>query len=88
MLIFLIIKIFLGMTKKSGFIVKEDAIEYLKEIIEKNRNVKNFGNARFIRNIFEKTVIKHATNTKDKKRKDILKSITKEDISTENLKLD
>ena len=83
-----LIKIFLGMTKKSGFIVKEDAIEYLKEIIEKNRNVKNFGNARFIRNIFEKTVIKHATNTKDKKRKDILKTITKEDISTENLKLD
>ena len=82
-----LIKIFLGMTKKSGFIVKEDAIEYLKEIIEKNRNVKNFGNARFIRNIFEKTVIKHATNTKDKKRKDILKTITKEDISIENLNL-
>ena len=83
-----LIKIFLGMMKKSGFTVKEEATEYLEEIIEKNRNVKNFGNARFIRNIYEKTIIKHATNTKDKKRKDILKTITKKDISIENLNIE
>ena len=83
-----LIKIFVGMMKKSGFTVKEEATEYLKEIIEKNRNVKNFGNARFIRNIYEKTIIKHATNTKDKKRKDILKTITKKDISIENLNIE
>ncbi len=80
-------EIFNGMMKKSGFIVTEEAMKYLEEIIEENRNVKNFGNARFIRNIYEKTVIKHATNTKDKKRKNILKTITKEDISIENLNL-
>ena len=82
-----LVEIFLGMMKKAGFILKDEAIEYLKEIIEENRNMKNFGNARFIRNIYEKTVIKHASNTKNKKRKDILKTITKDDISIENLNL-
>ena len=80
-----LIEIFKGMTKKAGFIVKDDAISYLREIIDKYRNMKNFGNARFIRNIYEKTVIKHASNVKDKKRADILKTITKDDISVENL---
>ncbi|MBQ6494811.1 MAG: AAA family ATPase [Bacilli bacterium] len=82
-----LIQIFLGMMKKSGFIVKDDAVDYLRTIIDENRNMKNFGNARFIRNIYEKSIIKHASNTKNKKRKDILKTITKEDISIENLNL-
>ena len=83
-----LISIFLGMTKKSGFIVDEDAVNYLREIIDENRNVKNFGNARFVRNIFEKTIVRHASNVKDKKKKDILKTITKEDINVDNLILD
>ena len=82
-----LIEIFKGMMNKSGFIVKEDSIDYLRKIIEDKRNNKNFGNARFIRNIYEKTVIKHASNTKDKKRSDILKTITKNDISIDNLNL-
>jgi len=82
-----LVKIFLGMTKKAGFIVSDDAITYLKEIIDENRNMKNFGNARFIRNIYEKSIIKHATRVKDKKQNRILKTITKEDISIENLNL-
>ena len=83
-----LIKIFLGMANKAGFIVNDDAISYLKEIIDDNRNMKNFGNARFVRNIYEKTVIRHASNVKDKKQKKILKTITKDDINTENLILD
>ena len=80
-----LIEIFLGMTKKAGFEVEDDAINYLREIIDDNRHMKNFGNARFVRNIYEKTVIKHASNVKDKKQKKILRTITKKDINTENL---
>ena len=80
-----LIQIFLGMTKKAGFEVKEDAIDYLREIIDKYRNMKNFGNARFVRNIYEKTVVRHASNVKDKKQKRVLKTITKDDINIENL---
>ena len=83
-----LIQIFLGMTKKAGFEVTEDAIDYLKEIIEKYRHMKNFGNARFVRNIYEKTVIRHASNVKNKKQKKILRTITKEDINTDNLILE
>lgn len=80
-----LIEIFMGSVKKSGFEIEDEAINYLRQIIDENRNTKNFGNARFVRNIFEKTVIKHASNVKDKKQKKILKTITKNDISIENL---
>ena len=80
-----LIAIFNGMMKKSGFSVEKDAISVLKNIIKENRNSKNFGNARFVRNVYEKTIIKHATNTKNKKRKSILSTITKEDISYDNV---
>ena len=80
-----LIKIFEGMVKKSGFIVTQDAIEKVKEIIEEYKDTKNFGNARFVRSIYEKTIVKHASNTKGKKSKKILKTIVKEDISADNL---
>ena len=80
-----LIKIFEGFATKNGFIVTEEATKYLEEVINENRNGKNFGNARFVRNIYEKTIIKHATNVKDKKQNKILKTITKDDISIENL---
>lgn len=83
-----LIKIFMGMATKAGFIVEDEAVKYLEEVINQNRNTQNFGNARFVRNIYEKTIIKHASNVKDKKQKKILKTITKEDISIENLILD
>ena len=82
-----LIKIFNNFATKNGFIVSDDAIKYLEEVINENRNTKNFGNARFVRNIYEKTVIKHATNVKDKKQNKILKTITKNDISIENLNM-
>ena len=82
-----LIDIFKSFTNKNGFEVEDEAINYLSEIIEQNRNMKNFGNARFIRNIYEKTIIKHASNVKDKKQNKILKTITKNDISIDNLNL-
>ena len=83
-----LVDIFKTFTNKAGFIVEDEAITYLKEIINENRNVKNFGNARFVRNIYEKTIVKHASRVKDKKQAKILKTITKDDISIENLKLE
>ena len=80
-----LLKIFKGMTKKAGFSVKKDAEDKIKEIIKEYKYTKNFGNARFIRNLYEKTIIKHATNTKNSNSKKVLKTITKEDISVENL---
>ena len=80
-----LIRIFTSMMEKSGFVLSKDAIQKVKEIIEQNRNMKNFGNARFVRNIYEKTIVKHASNTKDKKSKKAIKTIEVQDISAENL---
>ena len=80
-----LIEILEGMAKKNGFKIDEKAINKVRELIGEYRTSKNFGNARFIRNLYEKSIIKHATNTKDKKKKDILRTITEEDISVEGL---
>ncbi len=80
-----LIAIFDGMMKKAGFEVTEEAHTELRRIIEENRNSENFGNARFVRNIYEKSIIKHASNTKNNKSKKVLKTITDRDISMENL---
>ena len=81
-----LVKIFEGMMTKAGFIVKDEAIARLREIIREYKDTKNFGNARFVRNVYEKSIVKHASNVKDKKRRDVLRTITKDDISCENLK--
>lgn len=74
-----------SMFKKSGFLVEKNAIIKAKKIIEDFAKTENFGNARFVRNLYEKTIIKHAKNTKNTTSKKALKTITTEDLSTENL---
>ena len=74
-------QIFTGMVKKAGFNLEEDALLEVDRLIDEHRFDKNFGNARFVRNIYEKTVINHASNTRDIKDKKILKTITKTDIT-------
>ena len=80
-----LLQIFMQMMSKSGFEVTEDAQNKVKDIIKEYKDTKNFGNARFVRNIYEKSIVKHAANTAGKKQKKILKTIKPEDISTENL---
>ena len=80
-----LIEIMKGMFTKAGFEVSKEAIEEARKIIREYKDSKNFGNARFVRNLYEKSVIKHAANTKGKKGKKILRTITKEDINAENL---
>ena len=82
-----LIKIFEQMTSKAGFVVEKEAITKLKTIIDEYKDTKNFGNARFVRNVYEKTKIKHASNIKNKKSKKAIKTITEDDISVENLLL-
>lgn len=80
-----LVKIFNNFVKKAGFITSSAATKQLREVIKKYIGMENFGNARFIRNVYEKTIIKHANNTKNSKNKDVLRTLTKEDISDEYL---
>lgn len=74
-------QIFSNFMTKSGFIINDDALEEFNKLVNANRSMKNFGNARFARTVYEKTVLNHASNTKNNKSKKILKTITKDDIS-------
>ena len=80
-----LVEIFKSMITKAGFDITQGALERAKGIMTEFKDSENFGNARFARNLYEKTVIKHASNTREKKRKKALKTIIEEDISVENL---
>ena len=80
-----LLQIFMQMMTKSGFEVSKEAQNKVKKIITEYKDTKNFGNARFVRNVYEKSIVKHASNTAGKKQKKILKTIKEEDISTDNL---
>ena len=80
-----LLEIFKGMVKKAGFKITNEALYKARNIIREHLNDKNFGNARFVRNMYEKTVTEHATNTKDKKKKDVLITITDKDINIDNV---
>lgn len=80
-----LLEIFKLMLKKTGFKITEQALNKAEKIIKEAKTGVNFGNARFVRNMYEKTIIKHASNTKGKKQKNILKTIEAQDINIENL---
>lgn len=80
-----LLQILKSMFKKAGFSIEDEAMEKAKEIIEEYRHTEGFGNARFVRNIYEKAIIKHATNTTNKTSKKALRTIVAEDITSDNL---
>ena len=80
-----LVKIFMQMMNKAGFTVSKEAVAKVEETINEYKNTKNFGNARFARNLYEKTIVKHAANTDKTRDKRKLKTIQAEDISTDNL---
>ena len=80
-----LIEIFTGMFKKAGFVITPEALDKAGAIIEKYRYTEGFGNARFARTLYEKTIIAHATNVKNEKDPTTLKTITEKDISDENI---
>ncbi len=80
-----LVEILKGMVKKSGFEITNEALDKVRVIIKDNKDRPNFGNARFIRNLFEKSIILHATNTKNNKRKKVLRTLTDKDINIDNI---
>lgn len=74
-----------SMFEKSGFIVSNEALVKARKVILMFKDTEGFGNARFIRNLYEKAIIKHASNVQDETSKDILKTITAKDITVKNL---
>lgn len=75
-------EIFRNIANQAGYFVDENAYDEFEISIMKEKNNKNFGNARTVRNIFEKTLEKHAYNViKNHINKKQAFCITAEDIA-------
>ena len=71
-----LIAIFKNICKKNGFIASESAIKSLKSMLENAPDMESFGNARGIRNIFDKAVMNQANRLVK------LKNINNSDLTT------
>ncbi|MDY5730191.1 MAG: AAA family ATPase [Eubacteriales bacterium] len=79
-----LIDIFRMRCEKSAYVLAEDATNLLKEILEyEQKNNENFGNARGVRNLFEKTVVEQANRLAQSESitKEALMCIQKEDLA-------
>lgn len=75
-----LLTIFNKEVEKAEFEIEEKAREAILEIIKSNIRTKNFGNARFVINVFKKTLMKHAKRCREIQDIKELKTITIEDI--------
>ena len=64
--------------KKTGFVVSEDALQLVREIMEYFHDVKYFGNGRFVNHVIHQTISQRAS--RDFKKD--YRNITQEDIPT------
>ena len=77
-----LLQIFTLIANKDNLIVEDDALERIGQVIENEmKNSGNFGNARFVRQLFERTVLNHAFRVKDvEEGSNELSIITKADV--------
>lgn len=75
-----LLTIFKKEVEKSEFAIDKNAEEAILSIIKENIKTKNFGNARFVINVFKKTLMQHAKRCREIQDMKELKTITIEDI--------
>lgn len=68
-----------------SLILTKEAKEKVKQVIHDAKEIKDFGNGRFIKNLFSNIMKEHAKNTKDAISPEELYLITEEDISDDIL---
>lgn len=78
-----LLKIFELKITKMGFMVEEELKEEIKKLLEKQKNVKNFGNGRYIDKLINKIILEHAVNKEKYKSRKKLVMLTKEDLSSD-----
>ena len=81
-----LLEIFGQLLERNNLKITEEALKETRLIVEDAKEIENFGNARYINNMFQKILVSHAKNT-DLTNKDDEKlyTITKEDIEAEKL---
>ena len=72
-----LLQIFKEEAEGNEFELEDGVMQKVEKIIIKNKIGRNFGNARFVRSLFDKLVLVHSANYTDEK---LLKTITKRDV--------
>ena len=75
-----LLTIFKKEVEKAEFTIEQNAEEEILNIIKQNLKTKNFGNARFVINVFKKTLMQHAKRCREIQDINELKTITIDDI--------
>ncbi len=75
-----LLTIFKTEVEKAEFKIEKNAEDAISNIIKDNLKTKNFGNARFVINVFKKTLMQHAKRCREIQDINELKTITIDDI--------
>jgi len=75
-----LLNIFKNIINKHNLVLTEEAEEEIKQIINRQKEKENFGNGRYIYNLFDKIIMNHAGNCKDTEDLETLKTISIEDL--------
>ncbi|MBO5180221.1 MAG: AAA family ATPase [Clostridia bacterium] len=66
-----LMQIFLNLLEKNSMKIKDEAKARLEDIIKESLKVDNFGNARYINNMYQKVLVSHAKNIEIKGEADL-----------------
>ena len=77
--------IFNKLVKDNNMTITDEAFLNVKDIVKNAMNIENFGNARYIHNLFQKIIIEHAKNNEDSQDEENLYEISLIDINKEKL---
>lgn len=77
--------IFTNLLHENKLEIKDEALEKLRAIIDESSKFDNFGNGRYIHNVFQRILIEHSKNIENKNKKSNLYLITEDDINYEKL---
>ena len=80
-----LVEIFRKKVAQKNFKIKEEAVEKVRKILTKAKEIENFGNGRYINNMLQKIIVEHAMKTRDIEDMERLLTIEEEDINVEKL---
>ena len=78
-------QIYLNLLEKNNLKITPKALSKLQEIIKVSSGYDDFGNGRYINNLFQKVLIEHSKNIEKKNKRTNLLQIIEEDINHEKL---
>ncbi len=82
-----LVDIFKQLLDKNNLKITEEALTKVDRIIENSKKIEDFGNARYINQIYQDILIEHSKNVEDVDVKDDLMTIKEEDINAEKLEI-